>query len=97
MTRRRHLALGVATLLCSACASDPPTPTAVEIRVALFAADGDVVGNVDVNLGTHLTGAEEVFAPTVPPPPGSPPPAESPAQGQAIFRVSATARQCDSG
>jgi hypothetical protein len=53
---------------------------AFEVSVPLFAAGG----NTDVNLGTHLTGAEEVFTPSMP---GGPTPADSPAQGQAIFRV----------
>jgi CHRD domain len=70
---RRHIALGAITVLCAACAVDQPAPTAVELRVPLFA----VGGNRDFNLGTHLTGDEEV------------PPRATRAQGQAIFRVSA--------
>jgi hypothetical protein len=54
------------------CASDQPAPTAVELRVPLFA----VGGNRDFNLWTHLTGDEEV------------PPRDTRAQGEAIFRVS---------
>jgi len=38
------------------------------------------------NLGTHMTGAEEVFTPAVP---GGPTPADSRAQGQSIFHVAA--------
>jgi len=41
-------------------------------------------GNADFNLGTHMTGAEEVFTPT---PPSTATPADSRAQGEAIFRV----------
>jgi hypothetical protein len=52
--------------------------------VPLFAADGNAGGNKDVNLGTHLTGDEEVLIV----PPGAPHPSDSRAQGQAIFRVS---------
>jgi hypothetical protein len=76
---RRHIALGAITVLCTACAADQPAPTAVELRVPLFA----VGGNSDFNLGTHLTGSEEV------------PPRDTPAQGQAIFRVSADGQTVD--
>jgi hypothetical protein len=71
-TMRRPVALCAIALVCAGCASDQPAPTAVELRVPLFAAGG----NRDVNLGTHLTGDEEV------------PPRETQAQGEAIFRVS---------
>jgi hypothetical protein len=71
MTRRR-VVLGTITVLAAGCASENPAPTAVELRVPLFA----VGGNSGVNLGTHLTGHEEV------------PPRATRAQGQAIFRVS---------
>src|SRR5687768_16343511 len=84
---RRHIALGAITVLCAACAADQPAPTAVELRVPLFAAGG----NTDFNLGTHLTGDEEVFVA----PPGAPTPADSRAQGQAIFRVSADGQTVD--
>jgi hypothetical protein len=79
---RRHIALGTIAVVCAACTPEQPTPTAVELRVPLFA----VGGNTDVNLETHLTGDEEVFVPATP---GAPTPADSRAQGQAIFRVSA--------
>jgi hypothetical protein len=78
---RRHVALGAITVLCIGCAADQqPAPTAVELRLPLFAAGG----NKDSNLGTHMTGAEEVLNV----PAGAPTPADSRAQGQAIFRVS---------
>jgi CHRD domain-containing protein len=69
---RRQIALCAVTVLCAGCAADQPVPTAVELRVPVFAAGG----NRDVNLGTHLTGDEEV------------PARATRAQGQAIFRVS---------
>jgi hypothetical protein len=78
---RKHTALGAVAILFVACAPDRPTPTGLEIRVPLFA----VGGRGDFNLGTHLTGAEEVFVPATP---DAPTPADSPAQGEAIFRVS---------
>ena len=80
---RTHTALcAVAVLSVVGCTSEQrPAPTGVELRVPLFAAGG----NKDVNLGTHLTGAEEVFTPATP---GAPTPADSKGQGQAIFRVS---------
>jgi len=62
------------------CGTEQPAPTSYEIRVPLFAAGG----NTDVNLGTHMTGNEEVFTPATP---GAPTPADSRGQGQAIFRV----------
>jgi hypothetical protein len=77
---RRQVALCVVTVLCAGCATDQPVPTAVELRVPVFTAGG----NRDVNLGTHLTGAEEVLIV----PAGAPTPADSRAQGEAIFRVS---------
>ncbi len=80
--RRRHLAVGAITMLCIGCAAEQqPMPTGLELRLPLFAAGG----NSDSNLGTHLTGAEEVFRPATP---DAPTPADSRAQGQAIFRVS---------
>jgi CHRD domain-containing protein len=78
---RRQIALCAVTVLCAGCAADQPVPTAVELRVPVFAAGG----NRGVNLGTHLTGNEEVFTPATS---GAPTPADSRAQGQAIFRVS---------
>ncbi len=78
---RKHTALGAAALLLAACAPDRPTPTGLEIRVPLFVMGG----RSDFNLGTHMTGAEEVFTP---PTPGAPTPADSRAQGEAVFLVS---------
>lgn len=75
----RQIVLGGAVVFAFGCSSDKPEPTGTgyEISVPLYAAGG----NQDFNLGTHLTGDEEVF-------PGGPPtPADSRAQGQAIFRV----------
>jgi hypothetical protein len=77
---RKQIALGAAALFVAGCTSDQPTPTAFEVRAPLFAMGG----NSASNLGTHLTGDEEVFTP----PAGSTAtPADSRAQGQAIFRV----------
>jgi hypothetical protein len=69
-------ALAAATVLMAGCEADRPGPTELEITTPVFVTED--------NLGTHLTGAEEVFTPTVP---GGPTPADSRAQGQAIFRV----------
>jgi hypothetical protein len=80
---RRALAFGAITALLVGCTADTPAPTGfTEMRAPLFA----VGGNADFNLGTHLTGDEEVFTPATP---GGPTPADSRSQGQAIFRVSA--------
>jgi hypothetical protein len=51
-----------------------------------------VGGNADFNLGTHMTGDEEVFTPAHA---GDPTPADSRAQGEAIFRVSADGSTVD--
>jgi CHRD domain-containing protein len=80
---RRQLGFGAIVVLLAACAADQPAPTGVEVRAPLFAVGANSGGGADNNLGTHLTGDEEVF----PAPPGAPTPADSRAQGQAIFRV----------
>lgn len=85
---RRQIALGAITVLLAGCTADKPVPTGFEVRAPLFA----VGGNMDFNLGTHLTGDEEVFTPT---PPSTATPADSRAQGQAIFRVSADGSRVD--
>jgi hypothetical protein len=79
---RRHVAWIAVTVVFVGCAPDQPAPTGVELRAPLFV----VGGQQDFNLGTHLVGDEEVFTPASP---GDPTPADSRAQGQAIFRVSA--------
>src|SRR5262245_50682063 len=79
----RVMSSAAALALIAACTTERPAPTAMEvIRAPLFAAGG----NFDFNLGTHMTGAEEVFTPANP---GDPTPASSEAQGQAVFRVNA--------
>lgn len=85
---RRQIALGAITVLLAGCTADKPVPTGFELRAPLFA----VGGNMDFNLGTHLTGDEEVFTPT---PPSTATPADSRAQGQAIFRVSSDGSTVD--
>lgn len=67
----RRIGFGAAALFVAGCTSDKPAPTSFEVRAPLFAMGG----NSASNLGTHLTGAEEV------------PPTNTQAQGQAIFRV----------
>ena len=85
---RRQIALGAIATLLGGCTADKTAPTALEIRVPLFA----VGANSDFILGTHMTGAEEVFTPT---PPSTATPADSKAQGEAIFRVSADGSTVD--
>jgi hypothetical protein len=77
---RTRAALAATAAILAGCTADKPTPTGFEVRVPLFAKGG----NADFNLGTHMTGAEEVFTPT---PPSTATPADSRAQGEAIFRV----------
>ena len=78
---RRQIALGAIATLLVGCTADKSAPTAFEVRVPLYAMGA----NADFILGTHMTGAEEVFSPATP---TSPTPADSKAQGEAIFRVS---------
>jgi hypothetical protein len=85
---RRQIALGAVTALLVGCTADKPAPTAFEVRAPLYV----VGGNGAFNLGTHMTGAEEVFTPT---PPSTATPADSKGQGEAIFRVSADGSSVD--
>jgi hypothetical protein len=87
MLGRRIGLLAVAVFL-TACTSDKPTPTAFEVRAPLFVMGG----NSASNLGTHLTGDEEVCLPAQCP---VVTPAVSPAQGQAIFSVNADGSAVD--
>lgn len=73
----RHVVLAGVAFMLIGCI-DQQLPTETEITVPLFAKGG----NADFNLGTHLTGDEEVLA-------TQPHPSVSNAQGQAIFRVNA--------
>jgi hypothetical protein len=81
---RREIALGAITALLVGCTADKPAPTGFEVRTPLFTVGGNSGGNGDVNLGTHMTGAEEVC---LPPSCTVSTPADSRAQGEAIFRV----------
>ena len=74
----RHVVLAGAAFLLIGC-TDQQLPTETEITVPLFAKGG----NADFNMGTHLSGDEEVLA-------TEPHPSVSNAQGQAIFRVNAS-------
>ena len=76
---RRQIAFGAITVVIVGCTADKPVPTGFEVRAPLFV----VGGNADFNLGTHLTGDEEV------------PPVDTRAQGQAVFRVSADGSSVD--
>ena len=78
--------MGGIVALLGGCTADEQAPTAFEVRVPLFA----VGGNVDFNLGTHMSGAEEVCPTCV-----ASTPADSRAQGEAIFRVSADGSTVD--
>lgn len=81
---KRQIRFGAITVLLAACTADKPEPTGFEVRAPLFAVGANSGGDLDMNLGTHLTGDEEVFTPAA----GSTAtPADSRAQGQAIFRV----------
>jgi len=80
MFRKQAALAGIAALLAG-CTADKPAPTALVVRAPLFA----VGGQRDFNLGTHMTGDEEVFTAV---PPSTSTPADSKGQGEAIFRVS---------
>ena len=85
----RTVVMSGAAFLLIACATDRTPPTATEVRAPLFVAAGPTgVSNVagDKNLTTHLAGGNEVFTPANP---GDPTPADSRAQGEAIFHISA--------
>lgn len=85
---RRLVVLGAVAAFLAGCAADQRLPTGFELSAPLFAAGG----RADVNLGTHLRGDEEVFTPATP---SAPTPADSRAQGQAVFRVSADGNAVD--
>jgi hypothetical protein len=89
---RREIALGAITAFLVGCTADKPAPTGFEVRAPLFAVGGNRGGNGDFNLGTHMTGAEEFFTPM---PPSTATPADSRAEGEAIFRVSADGSTVD--
>jgi hypothetical protein len=76
MTRFVALAAVAAIVACS---SEQPVPTEFETSAPLYAKGG----NADINMGTHLSGDEEVLSTT-------PHPSVSLAQGQAIFRINGT-------
>ncbi len=79
----RMVVSGAALVLLVGCVADQSLPTAFEVRAPLFAS---VARAGESHLRTHLSGTHEVFTPANP---GDPTPADSRAQGQAIFRVSA--------
>lgn len=91
MTRGQIVLSAVAAFLVG-CATDQRTPTGFDVSVPLFAVGSNAGGNADVNLGTHMRGSEEVFTPATP---DAPTPADSRAQGQALFRVSADGNTVD--
>jgi hypothetical protein len=79
----KHVVAVAAVLALAAC-MDQQLPTENDIAVPLFAKGGGATAggaNAGMNLGTHLSGAEEVLD-------SEPHPSVSRAQGQAIFRVS---------
>lgn len=71
----KHVVTASAILLLVAC-TDQPLPTESEILLPVFAKGG----NAGFNIGTHLSGAEEVLD-------SDPHPEVSNARGQALFRV----------
>lgn len=85
---RRRIGFVAAAVILAGCTADKPEPTGFEVRAPLFAMGG----NGAFNLGTHMTGSEEVFTAT---PPSTATPADSRAQGQAIFRVSSDGSAVD--
>lgn len=75
----RILVALAATAVIVACSSEQTVPTEFETTAPLYAKGG----NADINMGTHLTGDEEVLA-------TAPHPSVSLAQGQATFRIDGT-------
>ena len=78
----RILVALAAVVAIVACSSEQTVPTEFETSAPLYAKGG----NADINMGTHLSGDEEVLAST-------PHPSVSEAQGQAIFRIDGTVVQ----
>ena len=76
--QKQELLVVAAVALVAGCTSDKSSPTAYEIRAPLYAKPAHS-GQSDFNFNTHLTGGEEA------PPLGQ---GASPAQGQAVLRVS---------
>ena len=72
---KHELLVFAAVALVAGCTSDRSTPTGYEVRLPLYAKPAHA-GQSDFNFNTHLTGDEET------------PPNASPAQGQAVLRVS---------
>jgi len=81
---KKQILLGTIAAFIAGCGADQPTATEFDVLVPLYAQGG----NADFNLGTHLTGDEEVLA-------TSPHPSLSLAQGQAIFRINAAGTSAD--
>ena len=77
---RRWIMFVSGAAVAAGCSAEHPVPTDFEVVSPLFAKGG----NAGVNMGTHLTGDEEVLSVAE----GAPHPRDSHAQGQAIFRVS---------
>ena len=75
----RRILLAAGGALLAGCAADSRVPTAYELRAPLFAQS---VAKTD-NIGTHLTGDEEV------------PMRETRAQGQAMFRIADDGQSID--
>jgi hypothetical protein len=73
--RKQELLVVAAAVLVVGCSSERAAPTGYEIRAPLYAMPPHA-GQSDFNFNTHLTGDEET------------PPNTSPAQGQAVLRVS---------
>ena len=73
--QKQELLVVVAAALVVGCGSEKAAPTSYEIRAPLYAMPPHA-GQSDFNFNTHLTGDEET------------PPNASPAQGQAVLRVS---------
>jgi len=76
--QKQELLVVAAAALVAGCSSDKAAPTSYEIRSPLYAMPAHA-GQSDFNFNTHLTGDEE--APQI----GQ---SASPAQGQAVLRVS---------
>jgi len=74
-----RMILPISAALVAGCTADQPMPTEFDVRAPLYVMGG----NADFNMGTHLSGDEEVLNVAA----GAPHPSDSPAQGEAIFRI----------
>jgi len=81
---RKVAITAVSAVFACACTQSGQTPTGPSVFTAPLQVQSAQPDGIAKNHRTHLSGDQEVFAPTTP---GGPTPADSSAQGQAIFTI----------